>query len=42
MTTIIKIGKIFKEHNPLEEYSVGIYEIDPYFCEYYEKKIQLD
>ena len=33
-----KIGKIFKEHNPLEEYSVGIYEIDPYFYEYYEEK----
>ena len=26
-----KIGKIFKNHNPLEEYSVRIYEIDPYF-----------
>ena len=26
-----KIGKIFKKHNPLEEYSVKIYEIDPYF-----------
>ena len=33
----LKIGKIFKNHNPLEEYSVRIYEIDPYFYERYEK-----
>ena len=33
-----KIGKIFKKHNPLEEYSVKIYEIDPYIYEHYEKK----
>ena len=26
-----KIGKIFKKYNPLEEYSVRIYEIDPCF-----------
>ena len=26
-----RIGKIFKNHNPLGEYSVKIYEIDPYF-----------
>ena len=32
-----KIGKIFKNHNPLEEYSVKIYKIDPYFYERYEK-----
>ena len=32
-----KIGKIFKNHNFLEEYSVGIFEIDPYFYEHYEK-----
>ena len=32
-----KIGKIFKKHNPLEEYSVTIYEIDPYFYEHYKK-----
>ena len=32
-----KIGKIFKKHNPLEEYSVKIYEIDPYFYEHYKK-----
>ena len=25
-----KIGKIFKKHNPLEEYPVKIFEIDPY------------
>ena len=33
-----KIGKIFKNHNLLEEYSVRIYKIDPYFYEHYEKK----
>ena len=32
-----KIGKSFKNHNPLEEYSVKIYEIDPYFYKHYEK-----
>ena len=32
-----KIGKIFKKHNPLEEYSVKIYEIDFYFYKHYEK-----
>ena len=37
-----KIGKIFKKHNPLEEYSVRIYEIDLYFYEHFEKKIQVD
>ena len=36
-----KIGKIFKNQNPLEEYSVKIYEIDPYFHEHY-KKIEAD
>ena len=36
-----KIGKIFKKHNPLEEYSVKIYEIDPYFYKHYEKKYKL-
>ena len=28
-----KIEKIFKKHNPLEEYSVNIYEIYPSFYE---------
>ena len=37
-----KIGKIFKKHNPLEEYFVRIYEIDPYLYKNYEKKIQAD
>ena len=32
-----KIGKIFKNHNPLEEYSVKIYKIDHYFYKHYEK-----
>ena len=35
-----KIGKISKKHNPLEEYYVRIYKIDPYFYEHYEKKIR--
>ena len=38
-----KIGTIFKKHNPLEEYSVSIYEIDLYFYEIMKKKkIQTD
>ena len=36
-----KIGKIFKNHNLLEEYSVRIYKIDPYFYKHYEKKYKL-
>ena len=36
-----KIGKIFKDQNPLEECSVKICEIDPYFYELYEKKYKL-
>ena len=36
-----KIGKFFRKHNPLEECSVKIYEIDSYFYEHYEK-IQAD
>ena len=32
-----KIGQICKKHNPLEEYSVRIYEIDLHFYEHYEK-----
>ena len=32
-----KIGKMFKNQNPLEEYSVRIYEIDLYCYEHYEK-----
>ena len=37
-----KIGTIFANEKILEEYSVQIYEIDPYFYEYYKKKIQTD
>ena len=33
-----KVGKIFKKHNPIEEYSVRIYKIDRYFYKHYEKK----
>ena len=32
-----KIGKIFRKHNPIEEYSAKIYEISPYFYKHYEK-----
>ena len=34
-----KIGNIFVTEKILEEYSVGIYKIDPYFCEHYKEKI---
>ena len=30
-------GKIFVNEEILEEYSVKIYEIDPYFSEHYKK-----
>ena len=33
-----KIGTIFVNEKILEEYSVKIYEIDPYFYEHYRKK----
>ena len=36
-----KIGAIFANEKILEEYSVRIYEIDPYFCEHYKKKYKL-
>ena len=32
-----KIGTVFKKHNLLDEYSVKIDEIDPYFYKHYEK-----
>ena len=34
-----KIGKIFVNKKILEEYCVSIYEIDPYFYEHYERKV---
>ena len=37
-----KIATISKNEKILEEYSVRIYEIDPYFYEHYKKKIQVD
>ena len=37
-----KIGTIFGNEKILEEYSVKIYETDPYFYEHYKKKIQVD
>ena len=36
-----KIGKIFKNHNFLEEYSVRVFKIDPYFYKHYETKYKL-
>ena len=36
-----KIGKVFKKHNPFEDYSVRIYETNPHFHEHYEKKYKL-
>ena len=35
-------SKIFVNEKILEEFSVKIYEIDPYFYEHYKKKIQVD
>ena len=32
-----KMGTIFKKEKILEEYSVRIYETDPYFSEHYKK-----
>ena len=37
-----KIGTIFVNEEVLEEYSVKIYKIDPYFYEHYNKKIRTD
>ena len=37
-----KIETIFINEEVLEEYSVKIYEMDPYFYEHYNKKIQTD
>ena len=36
------IGSIFVNEKILKEYSVRIYEIDPYFYEHYKEKIQVD
>ena len=36
-----KIGTIFTNEKILEEKSVKIYEIDPYFYEHYKKKYKL-
>ena len=37
-----KVLKTFKTYNSLEEYSVKIYKIDPYFYECYEKHLKAD
>ena len=36
-----KIGKMFVNKEIIEEYSVKIYEIGPYFSEHYEKNYKL-
>ena len=37
-----KIGKLFMNVKIFEEYSVKIYEINPYFYDHYEGKIKID
>ena len=37
-----KIGKLFMNEKIQEEYSVRIYEIDPYFYEHQKEKIKVD
>ena len=37
-----KIGKLIMNENFFEEYSVKIYEIDPYFYEHHKEKIKVD
>ena len=37
-----KTGKLFINEKILEEYSVKIYEIDPYFYEHCKEKIKVD
>ena len=37
-----KIGNIFVNEKILKEYSLKIYKIDPYFCDHYKEKIQVD
>ena len=37
-----KIETIFVNEKILQEYSVKIYEIDPYFYEHYKKEIQVE
>ena len=36
-----KIGKLFMNEKVLEEYSVKIYEIDPFFYEHHKEKIKV-
>ena len=37
-----KIGKLIMNEKILEEYSVKVYEIDPYFYEDHKEKIKVD
>ena len=37
-----KIGNIFVNKKVLEEYSVKINNIHPYFCEHYKENVQVD
>ena len=37
-----KIRNIFVSQKILEEYSVRVYKIDPYFYQHYKEKIEVD
>ena len=37
-----KIGNIFVNEKILEEYSVRVYKIDPYFYQHYKEKIEVN
>ena len=37
-----KIGNIFVNQKILEEYSVRVYKVDPYFYQHYKEKIEVD
>ena len=37
-----KIGNIFVNEKIVDEYTVKIYETDPYFYKHYRKKVQVD
>ena len=37
-----KIGNIFVNQKILEEYSIRVYKIDPYFYQHYKEKIEVD
>ena len=37
-----KIGNMFVNEKILEEYSVRVYKIDPYFYQHYKEKIEVN